>query len=90
MRAIKTIIVGALLAGYLAGPVYAQGMSPGNDDSPMKLEEKQKRLEAASVDKQYKSTLQRTRGGGGNSTAATPVDDPWSNMRGSSDTKPKR
>jgi hypothetical protein len=87
MRAIKTIIVGALLAGYLTGPVYAQ-MSPENDDdSPLKLEEKQKRREAASVDKQYKSTLQRTRG---NSTAAAPVDDPWSNMRGTADTKPKR
>jgi hypothetical protein len=89
MRAIKTIIVGALLAGYLAGPVYAQGMSPEKDDeSPLKLEEKQKRLEAASVDKQYKSTLQRTRGNG--STAAAPADDPWSNMRGTTDTKPKR
>ncbi len=88
MRVIKTIIVGALLAGYLAGPVHAQGMSPENDESPLQLEEKQKQREAASVDKQYKSTLQRTRGGA--TTAATPADDPWSNMRGSGDAKAKR
>jgi hypothetical protein len=88
MRVIKAIIAGALLTGCLAGPVYAQ-MSPDKDgDSPLQLEEKQKQREAASVDRQYKSTLQRTRGGA--TTAATPVDDPWSNMRGSSDTKTKR
>jgi len=56
----------------------------------MQLEEKQKQRDAADVDQQYKSTLRRTRGGG--TTAATPTDDPWSNMRGSgaTDTKPKR
>jgi hypothetical protein len=87
MRVIKTIIVGALMAGCLTGPVYAQ-MSPDKDgDSLLQLEEKQKQREAASVDRQYKSTLQRTRSGG---TAATPADDPWSNMRGTSDTKTKR
>jgi hypothetical protein len=53
----------------------------------MQLEEKQKQRDAAEIDQQYKSTLRRTRGG---TTAATPTDDPWSNMRGSTDTKPKR
>lgn len=88
MRVMKAIIAGALLAGCLAGPVYAQMSPEKDDDSPLKLEEKQKRLEAASVDKQYKSTLQRTRNSGG--VAAAPVNDPWSNMRGTTDTKPKR
>lgn len=88
MRVMKAIIVGALLAGYLISSVYAQ-MSPDKDDeSPLKLEEKQRKKEAESVDKQYKSTLQRTRSSG--STAAAPADDPWSNMRGTTDTKPKR
>lgn len=88
MAVMRTIIVGAVLAACLAGPVYAQGNTKGPDATPMQLEEKQKQRDAAEVDQQYNSTLRRTRGGG--TTAATPTDDPWSNMRGSADTKTKR
>ena len=80
------MIVGAVLAGCLAGPAYAQ---KAPDETPMQADEKQKARDADSIDRQYKSTLQRTRNGG--STAATPpADDPWSNMRGSSDSKPTK
>lgn len=86
MAVMKTIIVGAVLAGCLAGPAFAQ---KAPDQTPMQMEEKQKQRDAAEIDQQYKSTLRRTRGGG--STAAAPAtDDPWSNMRGSGDSKPKR
>jgi hypothetical protein len=88
MAVLRTIIAGAVLAGCLAGPVYAQGKTQAPQETPMQAEEKQKQKDAETIDKQYKSTLQRTRGGG--STAATPADDPWSNMRGTNDTKPKR
>lgn len=89
MSVMKTIVVGALLAGSLASPVYAQNISkgPAAPDTPMQMEEKQKQRDAAEVDQQYKSTLRRTRSGG--STAAAPADDPWSNMRGDAGTKPK-
>jgi hypothetical protein len=87
MAVMRTIIVGAVLAASLTGPAFAQkGTKP--DDTPMQMEEQQKRRDATDIDRQYKSTLQRTRGGG---TVATPAtDDPWSNMRGSGDSKPKR
>lgn len=87
MAVMRTIIAGAVLAGCFAGPAFAQ---KAPDQTPMQMEEKQKQRDAAEIDRQYKSTLRRTRSGGG-STAATPAaDDPWSNMRGSGDSKPKR
>lgn len=86
MAVMRTIIAGAVLAGCLAGPAFAQ---KAPDQTPMQIEEKQKQRDAAEIDQQYKSTLKRTRSGGG--TAAAPAaDDPWSNMRGSGDSKPKR
>jgi hypothetical protein len=86
MAVMRTMIVGAVLAGSLAGLAHAQ---KAPDATPMQMEDQQKRRDADSIDRQYKSTLQRTRSGG--STAATPaVDDPWSNMRGSSDSKPAK
>ncbi len=88
MRLLKTIIACAVLAGCLAGPVFAQGKGAPKDETPMQLEEKQKQREADSIDRQYKSTLQKTRNGAG--TAAAPTDDPWSNMRSGGDTKPSR
>jgi hypothetical protein len=83
----RTIIAGAVLTGCLTGSVYAQ-KAQAPQETPMQLEEKQKQKDAETIDRQYKSTLQRTRGGG--STVATPADDPWSNMRGANDSKPKR
>lgn len=84
MAVMRTIIAGAVLAASLAGPASAQ---KAPDQTPMQMDEKQKQRDAAEIDQQYKSTLKRTRSG----TAATPAaDDPWSNMRGSGDSKPKR
>jgi hypothetical protein len=85
MAVMRTIVVGAVLAGCLAGPAYAQ---KAGDETPLQLEEKQKQRDATSIDQQYKSTLQRTRNGG--TTAAPTADDPWSNMRGGNDPKTKR
>jgi hypothetical protein len=80
------MIAGAVLAASLAGPAFAQ---KAPDSTPMQLEDQQKQREAESIDRQYKSTLQRTRTSG--SVATTPAtDDPWSNMRGSSDSKPAK
>jgi hypothetical protein len=52
----------------------------------MQLEDAAKQRDRDSIDKQYRSTLEKTRGA---TTAARP-DDPWANMRSTDDVKPKR
>ncbi len=84
MSVIRSILAGAVLATCLAGPLYAQQ----KEDSPMSLHEQQKRRDNAAADQQYKSTLQRTRGGG--ALTETKASDPWANMRGEEPPKAKR
>jgi hypothetical protein len=79
---LRALIAGALMAGCLAGPVYAQKQK----DNPLKIDEDLRRKEGEEIDKQYKSTLQRTR----KETTETRSMDPWSNMRGTDDSKTKR
>lgn len=87
MTVMRTLLAGAVLAACFAGPVYAQGKtSKGPDATPMQLEDAAKERERDSIDRQYRSTLQKTRG----ATTATRPDDPWQNMRGAEDVKPKR
>jgi hypothetical protein len=78
----KRLIIGATLLGILAGPVYAQQKQ---EDSLMVLEEKQRKSDAAAVDRQYRSVLEKTR-----KDAAENRTDPWANMRGPDDSKTKR
>jgi hypothetical protein len=85
MIVIRTLLAGAALAACFAGPVYAQGKaSKGPDATPMQLEDAAKQRDRDSIDLQYRTTLQRTRAG---ETAR--ADDPWANMRGDADVKPK-
>jgi hypothetical protein len=87
MTVMRTLLAGAVLAACCAGPVYAQGRtSKGPDATPMQLEDAAKQRDRDSIDKQYRSTLEKTRGA---TTAARP-DDPWANMRSTDDVKPKR
>ena len=51
----------------------------------MQKEDDQKKKDAEDVDRQYKRTLDKTQ----INTTATRID-PWSNMRGTDDSKPKR
>ena len=78
----KRIIAATAVLAALTGGGYAQN---SNEDDPVMLEQKQKKLEAEAVDKRYKSTLDKTR----QNTTATRVD-PWSNIRGADDSKTKR
>ncbi len=71
------------MAGCLTGPVYAQVKK---EATPMQLEEEQKKRDAEAIDRQYKSTLDRTR----KETTETRANDPWSNMRGTDNSKTKR
>ena len=79
----KRIIAATVVLASLTGPGFAQQQQ--KDDDPAVMEQKQKKLEAESVDKRYKSTLDKTR----QDTTATRVD-PWSNIRGADDSKAKR
>jgi hypothetical protein len=81
---LRALIVGAVMAGCLAGPVYAQQKkAPG---IPKASEDRQKEKDAEAVDKQYKATLERTRKNPVPASAA----DPWQNLRGGDDSKTKR
>ena len=71
------------MAGCLAGPVNAQGKK---DPNPLKVEEDQRRKDGEEIDRQYKSTLQRTR----KDATETRAVDPWQSMRGTDDSKTKR
>lgn len=82
MRVLRALVVGAVITGCLAGPVHAQKQAP----NPLKVEEDQRRKDDEAIDRQYKSTLQRTQRG----TTETRAADPWSNMRGTDDSKTKR
>jgi len=83
MTIVRWFIVGAVVAGCLANPAYAQKKT---NDNPLKIEEDQRRKNDEAIDKQYKATLQRTR----KDAVETRAADPWANMRGSDDSKVKR
>ena len=79
----KRLIAATLMLAFLTGPVFAQA---SRDDDPIIMQDKQRAKDAEDVDKQYKKTLDKTR----RATEATSRTDPWSNMRGTDDSKPKR
>lgn len=78
----KIMIAATVVLAALTGIAFAQG---SKDDDPIIMEQKQKKKDAEEIDKNYKSTLDKTR----KDTAATRTD-PWSNMRGADDSKTKR
>ena len=85
MTILKTLLAGAVLAACFAGPSYAQSKaSKGPDATPMQLDDQAKERDRESIDKAYRSTLQKTR-----SNEPARADDPWANMRGDADVKPK-
>jgi hypothetical protein len=85
MTIVKTLVAGAVVAACFAGPVYAQSKAAkGPDATPMQLDDAAKERDRESIDKQYRSALEKTRG-----NAPARADDPWANMRGDGDVKPK-
>jgi len=78
----RRLVISAILVGSLVGPVHAQKLKP---DDPLILETEQRKKDAIDIDKQYKSTLEKTR-----QESKAVHSDPWSNMRGSDDSKVKR
>ncbi len=85
MAIMRSLIAAAVMAGFLAGPAYAQKAKKQQNDA-LVAEELQKRKDAEAIDREYKSTLQRTR----KEVTETHVNDPWANMRGNDASKAKR
>jgi len=77
----RRLMIGLAILAAFAGPSYAQQ----KPDSALSDDEKVTKSVADAVDRQYKATLERTR----KEAKETRVD-PWSNMRGSDTSKPKR
>jgi hypothetical protein len=75
-------IVAAALLAAIAGPAFAQQSMP---DDPIVLDAIQKQKDREALDKQYKATLKNT-----DQSVAPVKTDPWSNMRGSDNSKTKR
>ena len=85
MKVSKTFLASTILAVCVAGPSYAQGRAAkGPDATPMQLDDQAKQRDRDNIDKQYRSTLQKTRG-----QPAAGADDPWANIRNDADVKPK-
>jgi hypothetical protein len=74
-------MIGLAILAAFAGSSHAQQ----KPDSALSDDEKVTKSVADAVDRQYKATLDRTR----KEAKETRVD-PWSNMRGSDTSKPKR
>ena len=80
----KRFTIAAIVLGLLAGPAFAQPKAHQGGGSGAEVDEA-KAKEAEGIDRQYRSTLERTR------KEAAPVrTDPWSNMRATDDGKAKR
>ena len=81
--AMKRLIAATVVLAALTGVVFAQ---EPKEDEPLVLEQKQKKKDAEAIDRQYKSTLDKTNR---NAVETRPAD-PWQNMRGTDDSKTKR
>jgi hypothetical protein len=87
MAAMRSLLIAAVSLGFvtacLAGTAHAQGKKGG--PTPMQQDEIQKKKDAEAIDAQYRKALKQTEG----NTPEVRLD-PWSNMRGTDDTKVKR
>jgi Cu2+-containing amine oxidase len=77
-------IIAALAA--LTGPLYAQMGKRERVQTPLQIDEQQKKKDAAKAEKEYQATMRKTQA---QETAQTVVD-PWLNLRGADDAKTKR
>jgi hypothetical protein len=76
---VKKVAAAAIAFAVLTGPAFAQQ----KQEDPMKMIDEQKKKDAQELDKQYQETMRKTNGG----TAVPAKVDPWSNLRGTTDSK---
>jgi hypothetical protein len=77
----RRVIIGLVALAVLAPPAFAQYRGGAKEPTPEEIEKKR---EVETLERQYKSTLERT-----NRQDAPARTDPWANMRGTSN-PPKR
>ena len=69
----KKIAVTAFMLGILTAPAFAQG----KESEPLEILDRDKKMQAEALDRQYKKMMDRNRKEGDAQKS-----DPWSNMRG--------
>ena len=82
---VRSLFASAVVVTSLAAPAYAQ-------DKPKniyQIEAEERAKEAKRIDQEYKAALERERRSGAGAAQPAAVD-PWSNMRGSEDSRTKR
>jgi hypothetical protein len=80
MIAMKKLVATAFMLGIVTAPAFAQG----KESEPLEILERDKKLQAEALDKQYKRMMERNRKEGETQRA-----DPWSNMRAPNEGKGK-
>ncbi len=83
MKKLIAIMLAAVVLGALTAPVYAQ-RSRSAPKNATEAEAQQKQEEAERIDRQYKAALKRM-----DNKTENVVIDPWKDMRGTDDAKPK-
>ena len=83
----RLIAIFAALAGFaaLTGPLYAQMGKRERIQTPLQIDEAQKKKAAEKAEKEYEATMKKTQGQGVDRT----VVDPWANMRAVDGSQPK-
>jgi hypothetical protein len=86
MRKLFAAILTLSALAAMTGPVYAQMGKRERVQTPLQIDEQQKKKAAEKAEKEYQAAMKKTQGEGGDKT----VVDPWANMRGADDGKAKR
>jgi len=84
--AMKKLFAITFALAMLAGPVYAQSHSRQTPQTPLQVEDAQKKKEAEKTEREYQAAIKKTQG----QAAEQTVVDPWLNLRGVDDAKVKR
>ncbi len=77
----KKLLLAAAALAVVAAPAFAQAKK---EPEPLEILEREKKNEAAHVDRQYQRTMELMRKGGETPSTRS---DPWANMRAPSDGK---
>ena len=76
----KKLVATAFMLGIVTAPAFAQG----KESEPLEILDRDKKLQAEALDKQYKRMMERNR-----KEWETQRADPWSNMRAPNEGKGK-
>ena len=87
MKKLFAVMLALSTLPVLTGPVQAQ-LSTGQkrQKTMLQVEEEQKKKAAEKADQEYRATMRKTQGEGGDQSAV----DPWANMRAVDGSQPKR